>query len=263
MQSDLTVADFPDERRNRLLKRLEQAGRVTVRQISQDYAVSEDTVRRDLKELEALGLCTTVYGGALFKTPAALDASARRDVAIDRKAAVGKVAAALVQPGQVVFIDAGTTNLAAARFLPDRSDITVITHDPAIAAVLVGFQNIKLISIGGQINRHVGAPTDAAAMRVIKDVHPDLLLLGSCALDAQGALSAFVYEDAEIKSVLVQNAKSVATGLLNEKLDTRAPFGICTLSDIDTLVLEADAPDDFAPGLRPQSLTITRANKPI
>lgn len=262
MQADLTNADFPDERRIRLLKRLEQTGRVTVRQISQDYAVSEDTVRRDLKELESQGLCTVVYGGALFKSPLVRDAGERRGLDLARKDALGKALASLVQPGLVVFLDASTTNLAAARHLPDREDITVITHDPAIAATLVPFQNIRLISIGGQINRHVGAPTDATAMRAIKDVHPDLLLLGTCALDASGTLSAVVYEDAEIKSVLVQNAKAVATGLLNEKLGTRAPFGICALSDIDTLVLEADAPDDFAAESRPYSLTIARAKKP-
>ncbi|WP_196501825.1 DeoR/GlpR family DNA-binding transcription regulator [Aestuariivirga litoralis] len=263
MQTNLSVADFPDERRNRILKRLEKTGRVTVRQISQDYAVSEDTVRRDLKELESLGLCTCVYGGALLKSPVPPDAGQRRGLDLSRKDALGLTLASLVQPGQVVFMDAGSTNLAAARHLPDREDITVITHDPAIAAALVAFQNIRLISIGGQINRHVGAPTDAAAMRAIQDFRPDLLVLGTCALDAEGAVSAFVYEDAEIKSMLVQNAKSVVTGLLNEKLGTRAPYGICALADVATLVLEADAPADFTAQLRPARAAILHAKNHI
>ena len=243
------INSLPQERRRILQEILVRDGRVTIQKIVQDFAVSEDTARRDLKELEATGLCTYVYGGALLArdVPAAEaeDVGQRRKMALDRKDLLGKVLGGLVQPGQVVFVDTGTTNLAAARYIPDLADVTVITHDPAIAAALVPFQNIRLISIGGRINRSVGAAIDAAAMRSIKNVNPDLLILGTCAIDIQKGLSAFSYEDAEIKSMLVENAGEVATGILNEKLGSAAPYGICALSGLNTLVLEADASPDM------------------
>lgn len=242
MSSISELHHLPRERRDKIRDILMRNGRVIIQDIVQDFAVSEDTVRRDLKELESAGLCACVYGGALLVTAHGLDAGQRRGLAVGRKERLGAALGALIQPGQVVFMDAGTTNLAAALHVPDLEDVTVITHDPAIAAALVPFQNIKLISIGGRINRAVGAALDAAAMRSIKNVRSDLLILGSCALDAARGLAAFSFEDAEIKSVLVENAREVATGILNEKLYASAPYGICELSSINTLVLEADVP---------------------
>ena len=239
--------DFPVERRALLREILLRDGRLSVPAVVRDFAVSEDTIRRDLKELESAGLCSCVYGGALLvqeeRFASQHDVGRRRLQAQGRKEKLGEALGKLIEPGQVVFLDAGTTNLAAALFVPDRADMTVITHDPAIAAALVPFQHIRLISIGGIVSREVGAALDAGAMRSIKNLRPDLLFLGSCALDTQKGLTAFSFEDAEVKSALIENAQSVVTGVLNEKLGTVAPYGICRLHAVKTLVLEADAAD--------------------
>ena len=239
--------DFPEERRALLREILLRDGRLTVQTVVRDFAVSEDTIRRDLKELESAGLCSCVYGGALLvqeqRFASQQDVGQRRIQAQGRKEKLGEALGKLIEPGQVVFLDAGTTNLAAALFVPDRADVTVITHDPAIAAALIPFHHIRLISIGGIVNREVGAALDAGAMRSIKNLRPDLLFLGSCALDTQKGLTAFSFEDAEVKSALIENAQTVVTGVLNEKLGTVAPYGICQLHALKTLVLEADAGD--------------------
>jgi DeoR/GlpR family transcriptional regulator of sugar metabolism len=113
-----------------ILERLRRNGAVFAAELTKTFQASEDTVRRDLRDLAGRGLCRRVYGGALPMSPASGVARARAVEDTDRKAALGASLAALIAPGQFVFIDAGLTNLAAARRLPDGLGATIATHDP-------------------------------------------------------------------------------------------------------------------------------------
>src|SRR5215470_19734155 len=97
------------ERKALILQRLRQDGRVIAKAFSQELNLSEDTIRRDLRELAGAGLLQRVHGGALPSSPAMADFATRRSVATSGKRAIGRAAAGMVQPGQVVFLDGGTT----------------------------------------------------------------------------------------------------------------------------------------------------------
>jgi DeoR/GlpR family transcriptional regulator of sugar metabolism len=122
----------------------------------------------------------------------------------DRKAALGAALAELVTKGQFVFIDGGTTNLAAACMIPKHFGLTVATQDPAIAAVLATREDVTLILIGGQIKPHLGSAVGVEATRQRMDLRPDLLLLGLCAMAPQTGVWAFDTEDAAFKQCLVK-----------------------------------------------------------
>src|ERR1700743_787082 len=212
------------ERQQEIEKRIRKNGRVLASALAQEFKPSEDTIRRALRDLAAQGLCTRVYGGALAVSPASGTAQQRRKEAGDRKLALGKKLVSIVRPGQLLFIDAGSTNLAAARSLPEGIGATVATHDPVIASVLTGRTDITLITVGGQVNPLVGAAVDGRALRVILDMRPDLLFLGPCAIYAQNGIAGVHSEDAQMKRVLIEQSGSVAIAVLNEKLATSAPF---------------------------------------
>jgi DeoR/GlpR family transcriptional regulator of sugar metabolism len=233
---------MPAERQNEILERIRKDGRVHATDLAREFQTSEDTIRRALRDLAAQGLCTRVYGGALAMSSASGSAQQRRKEAVDRKLALGKKMASIVRPGQVLFIDAGSTNLAAARSLPEGIGATVVTHDPVIASVLAGRTDLTLITIGGQVNPLVGAAVDGQALRVILDMRPDLLFLGLCAIDAQNGIAAFHSEDAQMKRVLIEQSGSVAIAVLNEKLAASAPFYVSSVDAVADLVVEADAP---------------------
>src|SRR5271169_5549879 len=139
------------ERQQQILERLDRDGRVLAASLAEVFATSEDTIRRDLRDLAGRGLCRRVYGGALPVSPASSSAEVRRGEVAERKAALGQTLAALVAPGSLVFIDSGSTNLAAARALPNDLRLTVATHDPAIAAALLANPEVTLWLIGGRV----------------------------------------------------------------------------------------------------------------
>src|SRR6478609_7919448 len=116
------------ERREMLLSRLRSDGKVVAKDVAAELDISGDSIRRDLRELAADGLCQRVYGGALPASPAVVDHAARRSVAPDGKRKVASAAVALVRPGGTLILDGGTTALAVAHALPPDLACTVITH---------------------------------------------------------------------------------------------------------------------------------------
>ena len=250
---------MPAERHKEILERIRSHGRVLATDLAREFSTSEDTVRRVLRDLAAQGLCARVYGGALAIAPASGDIRQRRDEAIERKLALGEKMAALIQPGQFVFMDAGTTNLAAAKSLAKGIGMTVATHDPTIAAALADRTDLTLITIGGQVNPLLGAAVGSQALRVILDLRPDLLLLGICAIDADNGIAAFHNEDAQLKRALLERSSSVAIAVLNEKLSASAPFRVAAADAISDLVVEADAPKRIVSDFKSKGVCVHRA----
>ncbi|MGB8535545.1 MAG: DeoR/GlpR family DNA-binding transcription regulator [Acidobacteriaceae bacterium] len=250
---------MPAERQKEILERIRRDGRVQATDLAREFSTSEDTIRRALRDLAAQGLCARVYGGALAISPASGHVLQRRREAVDRKLALGQEMAAIIQPGQFVFIDTGSTNLAVARSLPKSIGLTVATHDPTIAAVLADRTDLTLITIGGQVNPLIGAAVDGRALRQVLELRPDLLLLGICAIDADDGVAAFHSEDAQMKRALLERSGSVAIAVLNDKLSASAPFQVAGVDVVGDLVVEADAPKQVVLGFKSRGIRIHRA----
>jgi DeoR/GlpR family transcriptional regulator of sugar metabolism len=250
---------MPAERQEEILERIRKDGRVLATELAREFSTSEDTIRRALRDLAAQGLCARVYGGALAISPASGTILQRRREAVDRKLALGQKMASIIQPGQFVFIDAGSTNLAVARSLPVSMGLTVATHDPTIAAFLADRTELTLITIGGQVNPLIGAAVDGRALRQVLELRPDLLLLGICAIDADDGLAAFHSDDAQMKSALLERSGAVAIAVLNEKLSASAPFQVGAVDVVADLVVEADAPKRVVSGFESRGMRVHRA----
>jgi DeoR/GlpR family transcriptional regulator of sugar metabolism len=253
---------MPAERQKEILERIRKDGRVLATDLAREFSTSEDTIRRALRDLAAQGLCARVYGGALAISPASETILQRRREAVDRKLALGQKMASIIRPGQFVFIDAGSTNLAVARSLPRSIGLTVATHDPTIAAVLAERADVTLITIGGQVNPLIGAAVDGRALRQVVELRPDLLLLGICAIDADDGLAAFHSEDALMKAALLETSASVAIAVLNQKLSASAPFQVGEVDVVADLVVEADAPKQVVSDFESRGMRVHRAKTP-
>ena len=243
------VSALPDERQQIILERLALSGRVLAVDLARDLGTSEDTIRRDLRELSAAGLCRRVYGGALPVSPASGTLAEREALLPSRKAALGEATARLVQSlmraGQVLFLDAGSTNHAVARALPPGLGVTVATNAPAIALTLLGKPGIDVLIIGGRLNSVIGAALDGRALRETREIRADLAILGACAVNAEAGVAAFDHDDAEFKRVVAVAASVVAVAVTTDKLGTAAPYAVIPMSAVNHLVIEADAPQEM------------------
>jgi DeoR/GlpR family transcriptional regulator of sugar metabolism len=232
---------LPEERAAAIRQRLERDGRIVAAEVAREFGATEDTIRRDLRELAALGVCRRVYGGALPVSPASGSLRERvgRDAAA--KAALAREAAKLAAPGQFLFLDAGSTNLALAAALPSDADLTVAVNAPAIGAALLSRGGFRVVTIGGEVDPHVGGAIGAGALAALRDMRIDLTFLGACALDDTASVGAFSFEDAAWKRELVAASRMIAVAATNEKLGAVARFAVIAGAELDHLIVEANA----------------------
>ena len=249
---------MPDERHAHILARLTQDGRVLAADLARHFRTSEDTIRRDLRDLAAAGRCHRVYGGALPLSPAAGPLAHRQRIAPDRKRLLGRAAAGLVSPGQVVLIDSGSTNLQVAEHLPQDVDLTVVTNAPAVAATLCGRRRCKVIMLGGDVHPDIGATFGSRAVRDLGQIRADIGFIGACGLAPDIGLTVFDAEEAAFKERLIAASSRVVAVLTADKLGTSAPFAMGAATIVDDLVIEAETPDTRLAGLDLSALRLHR-----
>ncbi|HXV30624.1 MAG TPA: DeoR/GlpR family DNA-binding transcription regulator, partial [Sinorhizobium sp.] len=224
--------------------------------------VSEDTIRRDLREMAAAGLCERVYGGALPLAPDAGPLSERVSLGLERKAALAMATVGFIERGMTVFLDAGSTNLAIARAIAPDLAATIVTNTPLIAAALMEKPGLDLILIGGTLDRAVGAAVGARARRDADLLRPDLCILGTCGADAEAGLTAIHFEDAEFKRLIASKSRSVLAAATTDKLGTAAPHAVIDIDGGVTLVLEAGAPEAHVAAFTARGASVVLAREP-
>ncbi|MEH6421763.1 DeoR/GlpR family DNA-binding transcription regulator [Pseudomonas sp. CGJS7] len=232
---------LPQQRHRLILDRLLAQGRVIAVDLARELEVSHDTIRRDLREMAAAGQCRRVYGGALPLAPDNGPIAVRQTQALTRKAALASAAAGLIQRGQVVFLDAGSTNLAIAQALPRGFALTVATNAPGIAALLALREDIELIVIGGRVDPRIGASLGGGAIRDVEAIRSDVYFLGVCGADAQAGVSALGFEDAQFKQAAAAVSRAVVAVATDEKLGTAGPYAVLPADGLNTLVIEHGA----------------------
>lgn len=226
-----------EERHDIIRNLLAADGRVLAAELAARFGVSEDTVRRDLRDLAKAGELRRVHGGALASAPRVAPIAERIESNSEVKRKLAAAAAALVAPGQTIFIDAGSTNLAIAAALPE-ADLTVITNAPAIAMALAGRGWTKVIVLGGRFNPLSGSTTGAGTVREVEALYADLYFLGVCAVEASFGVSALDAEEAEVKRAMASQSRAIVVAATRDKLGTAAPFRVATPDRLTHLVVE-------------------------
>ena len=247
------------QRRDVLLARLRDEGRIVAKDLAAELGLSEDTVRRDLRELAAAGLCQRVYGGALPASPATADYAARRTVGVPSKERVAAAAAALVTPGSTVILDGGTTALAVARALPPELDATVVTHSPTVAAALVEHPRVEIVLLGGRIFKHSAVACGAAAVEAAGRVNADLFLLGVTGVHPTAGLTTGDADEAAMKRALARRAADTYVLASAEKIGAASPFAVLPLSAVAGVITDASSQDETVRQLSADGVPVIHA----
>lgn len=230
-----------EERRQHIIDTVQQQGKVLAAELAQRFNTSEDTIRRDLRELDAAGLLRRVHGGAMRRGGAEPSFGQRQDSDAARKQLLAQALVACVRPGDTVLVDAGTTNLAFARALPDGLAAAIVTNSPQIALGLGELRQTRVMLLGGQYSAYAGAVLGAHTVAEIGRLRVDLAVVGVCSLEAERGLGASDAEEAALKAAMLAAGSRRVVAVLNERLEAAGPFLIAPLQQVDQLVLEADA----------------------
>jgi DeoR/GlpR family transcriptional regulator of sugar metabolism len=225
-------------RKQQILALLKRDGQVIAKDVSQSMGVSEDTIRRDLREMAQEGLLQRVHGGALPASPAVADFAGRELLTPEGKVAIGRAAAAMIQTGQVVILDGGTTARQVARHLPRELKATIITHSPTIALELVEHANVEVILIGGRMFKHSVVAVGAAAIEAIKRVRADIYFMGVTGIHPHTGLTTGDFEEAAVKRALSEAAAETFVLGSSEKLGAASPYSVVPLSEISGIITE-------------------------
>jgi DeoR/GlpR family transcriptional regulator of sugar metabolism len=231
-----------DQRHQLIRDRLAAEGSVLAGELASRFGVSEDTVRRDLRELAKAGHCRRVYGGAVAAAPfAAAPIGLRGGHAVEEKARLANTAVALLARGQALFIDGGSTNAAIAKAIPRDLELTIATNSLGVASALSDHPLVELTVLGGRFVRDLGTCVGADTLAAIAQLGADLFFLGSCGLDASRGVTAFDSAEAEVKRAMARNSAGIVIAVTNDKLATAAPYRVAGAEAIRHLVVEKTA----------------------
>jgi len=229
-------------RKDLLLARLRRDGRIVAKEIALELGLSEDSIRRDLRGLEAAGLAVRVYGGALPASPAVADYATRTSVAPESKHDVAAAAAALIEPGATVILDGGTTTLAVVDALPRTLECTIITHSPTIAGSLLEHA-ADVFLIGGRLFKHSAVACGAAAVEAANTVSADLFLLGVTGVHPTAGLTTGDPDEAAMKRALASRAAETYVLASAEKIGTASRYTVVPFDAVAGIVTDGE-PDD-------------------
>ncbi|MER3482713.1 MAG: DeoR family transcriptional regulator, partial [Meiothermus sp.] len=236
------------QRKQHILETLRRDGQIVAKSLSRELGLSEDTIRRDLRELAAKGLLQRVHGGALPASPAMVDFAGRQRLAPEAKTAIGKAAAKLVQKGQVVIVDGGMTSVQLVRHLPHDLQATIVTHSPTIAVELVEHPAVEVVLIGGKLFKHSVVSVGAMAMEAIGRIRADLYFMGVTGVHPEMGLTTGDLEEAYVKRALSERAAETVVLASADKLGAASPYVIAPISEVSTLVTERGVPKSVTQG---------------
>jgi len=246
------------ERRRSIMQTLQRDGKVLASELSKTLQVSEDTIRRDLRELAATGMLQRVHGGALPRSPATASFMERQQQTPEAKVAIAQAAVRLIRQDQVIILDGGTTPLQVAQRLPPELHATVITHSPPVALALAEHPGIEVIVIGGKLYKHSMVAVGAATVEAFQNMRADLCFLGIYSLHPEIGISTLDLEEAYVKRAMIASAAEVVALASAEKLGTASPYIIGPLSDLTHLVTERSVSNEVLAPYRAQGITIVR-----
>ncbi len=236
----------PEERQRQVAAMIGQEGQLSVEALAGHFGVSAETIRRDLAQLSESGMVQKVHGGARaprpqgegsFEERMAEDAAAKRIIA-------AKVAA-MIAPGETLFVDTGSTTLACAETLRATPKLTVITNSVRIARSFGG-GDAQVLLLGGTFACDAAQTLGPETIRQIAEFRADRAILATAALDPEAGVMDSDLEEAHVARAMLARARSTIVVAAASKFGRQAPHRICDFDAVDVLVTETAPPREMA-----------------
>ena len=241
-----------NQRRGKILELLKEDGSAKVITLSRIFKVSEVTVRQDLEKLESEGLIIREHGGAYLKSVEdhVKNFSLMNQENLDKKQIIGKKAAELVESGDTIILDSGSTTTEMAKKLIGRKNITVITNALNIALMLGAEPGIELNMTGGEFKPPTLSLTGQKAADFFEDIHVDKLFLATAGISLRSGLTYPSLSDIVVKKAMIDVAEKVYLVADSSKIGKNAFASLGALSLIDFIITDSEIDKERAQILR-------------
>jgi DeoR family fructose operon transcriptional repressor len=234
---------FVEERKMKIVEFIERHQKATVAELCGHFGMSSATIRNDLRDLEAAKLIIRTHGGAMVKTKTGLELTAvqREDQHIDAKRRIARVALDMIEDGDTIILDTGTTTLEIARLLGERRDVTVVTNDLQIATILENLTETTVVFMGGIVRRkfHCTVFTGDARAQVMSGLVVDKAFMGTNGLSLKRGATTPDIGMAQTKKLMISMASSVVVVCDVSKLGRDSFAQFASLEQMHTVILDS------------------------
>lgn len=233
------------ERQEVILRHLQTNRSVRIADLSTILEVTRETIRKDLYEMEQKGLVRKVHGGAILKK-ANLETKyvTRKTVNEQEKKAIAKKAAELVEDGDTIYIDYGTTTLYFSREISNKKDLTIITNSLPIAQELIDYSDFEVIIIGGNIRKNENSLFGPIAYRAIEKIFVDKGFFGIGGLDLHAGYTNMHMGESEVSRLMMQNSQFKVMLADFSKFNSVSMNQVATIDEMDVLITDCTADED-------------------
>ncbi len=255
MNTELTLK----ERRDRILDILHTDGKVRVAELSARFNVSEVSIRNDLAEMETQGYLSRVHGGAVgpYASYYHMSLAQRSNTNKQEKDAIAQTVADMIQDRQTVMMNAGTTTLAVMRQLAQqKQDITIVTNSVVLALEGAKYKNLRMVLLGGNVDYEYQFVYGTFTLDQLKEFYADHLILSVDGVDAEGGLSTYYDQEADICRQMMQQCKTVIAAVDYTKIGRVTFRNITAAEGVDCVVTNPTADPDALAGLREKGIQI-------
>ena len=242
-----------EERRSIIVEKLNDTGIVRASELKKIFGVSGETLRKDFEFLEKEGILKRIHGGArsneLLNASLAKNAfvpfDLRRSQNLNQKQQIAKCAAALVQEGNSVGLDSGTTSLEIAKILKrDFKTLTVVTNSIATAVELMSKRSFSVICTGGVLTYDEHSFVSELATVVLDRLNLDIMFLTTCGISDTAGITDQRIEEVLVHKKMASISKKVVVTADSSKFNAVSLVRVCNISDIDMIVTDSSINDE-------------------
>lgn len=235
---------YMEERRQAILRQVQEAGRVTVAGLSEVYGVSEVTVRADLQALCDQGLLERTHGGAVRISSGLHDLALTRRLRqqVQEKDHIGRVAAQQVEDGEAVFLDSSSTALAIARHLKQRRQLTIITNSLAVAQEMLDAADVTVVMTGGTLQKDTASLIGTEGLAFLRRYNIQKGFFGAHGVAIAEGLTDISADEADVKRPLLAMCRQVIAVADGTKWGRAGLASFAQIEDLDMLITDEHAP---------------------
>ncbi|WP_312746560.1 DeoR family transcriptional regulator [Cedecea neteri] len=248
------------ERREQIIQRLRQQGSVQVNDLSSFFGVSTVTIRNDLAFLEKQGIAVRAYGGALICEPGSAVAEPsvedKSSLNTSLKRSIARVAADLIQSGDKVILDSGTTTYEIARLMRQHKEVIAMTNGINVANALLEAEGVEVLMTGGHLRRQSLSFYGDSAEQSLQNYHFDMLFLGVDAIDPERGVSTHNEDEARLNRKMCEVAERIIVVTDSSKFNRSSLHKIIDIQRIHRVITDKGIPADSLSALRKSGIEV-------